>query len=472
MSNEIMNFDLTESTGSIIKVIGVGGGGGNAVNHMYHQGIRDVDFMVCNTDAQALINSPVPYKVQLGSSLTEGRGAGNKPETGRDSAIENIEDVKKILRGNTKMVFITAGMGGGTGTGGAPVIAAAAKELGILTVGIVTIPFRNEGRRRIKQAVEGIAAMESHVDSLLVINNERIREMYGDSKISDAFAKADNILTTAAKGIAEIITVPGYINVDFADVETVMRNSGVALMGTGIASGVNRAVIAVEEALNSPLLNNNDIMGAKNILLNITSGKEEITMDEIGDITDFVQEKAGNAADLIWGNGVDESLGDKISVTIIATGFSTSSIPEMVINRNQEKTYHTLLDDGAQDIPKAKPEVKSSVENELYGVKNVKQRTFEFEVNAGGYDEFEELYGNNQKKTTGGELTEPVDFTQTSEETVDELENIPAYRRKSSGFFGLKKKVDEKNTRYSNSPDENNNVILRDNNSYLHDNVD
>jgi len=256
MSNEIMNFDLALNTGSIIKVIGVGGGGGNAVNHMYHQGIRDVDFMVCNTDAQALINSPVPYKVQLGSSLTEGRGAGNKPETGREAAIENIEDVKKVLGNNTKMVFITAGMGGGTGTGGAPVIAQAAKELGILTVGIVTIPFRNEGRRRIKQA---------HVDSLLVINNERIREMYGDSKISDAFAKADNILTTAAKGIAEIITVPGYINVDFADVETVMRNSGVALMGTGIASGANRALIAVEEALNSPLLNNNDIMGARSL---------------------------------------------------------------------------------------------------------------------------------------------------------------------------------------------------------------
>jgi len=473
MSNEIMNFDLTVSSGSIIKVIGVGGGGGNAVNHMYHQGIRDVDFMVCNTDAQALINSPVPYKVQLGSSLTEGRGAGNKPETGRESAIENIEDVKKILRDNTKMVFITAGMGGGTGTGGAPVIAEAAKELGILTVGIVTIPFRNEGRRRIKQAVEGIAAMEAHVDSLLVINNERIREMYGDSKISDAFAKADNILTTAAKGIAEIITVPGYINVDFADVETVMRNSGVALMGTGIASGVNRAVIAVEEALNSPLLNNNDIMGAKNILLNITSGKEEITMDEIGDITDFVQEKAGNSADLIWGNGVDEALGDKISVTIIATGFSTSSIPEMVINKNQEKTYHTLAEDGGEVIAKPRTEVKTSVENELYGAKsNAKQKTFEFEINTGGYDEFEELYGNHQKKSTESELTEPVDFTQTSEEAVDELENIPAYRRKNSGFFGLKKKVDEKISRFSISQDENNNVILRDNNSYLHDNVD
>ena len=474
MSNEIMNFDLAASSGSIIKVIGVGGGGGNAVNHMYYQGIRDVDFMVCNTDAQALKNSPVPYKVQLGSSLTEGRGAGNKPETGRDSAIENIEDVKQVLRNNTKMVFITAGMGGGTGTGGAPVIAQAARELGILTVGIVTIPFRNEGRRRIKQAVEGIAAMEAHVDSLLVINNERIREMYGDSKISDAFAKADNILTTAAKGIAEIITVPGYINVDFADVETVMRNSGVALMGTGIASGANRAVIAVEQALNSPLLNNNDIMGARNILLNITSGIEEITMDEIGDITDFVQEKAGNSADLIWGNGVDESLGDKISVTIIATGFSTSSIPEMVINQNHEKTYHTLQDDASDIIPKVKTktETKISMENDLYHSKNVKQKTFEFEINTVGYDEFEELYGNNNSKKEYNAETVPVDFTQTSEETVDELENIPAYRRKNSKLFSFKKKVDEKFSRFSISPDENNEVVLRDNNSYLHDNVD
>jgi len=469
MANEIMNFDLTLNSGSIIKVIGVGGGGGNAVNHMYHQGIRDV---VCNTDAQALINSPVPYKVQLGSSLTEGRGAGNKPETGRDSAIENIEDVKKILSNNTKMVFITAGMGGGTGTGGAPVIAQAARELGILTVGIVTIPFRNEGRRRIKQAIEGITAMEAHVDSLLVINNERIREMYGDSRISDAFAKADNILTTAAKGIAEIITVPGYINVDFADVETVMRNSGVALMGTGIASGVNRAVVAVEEALNSPLLNNNDIMGARNILLNITSGIDEITMDEIGDITDYVQEKAGNSADLIWGNGVDEALGDRISVTIIATGFSTSSIPEMVINRPHEKTYHTLQEDGADAMQFGKATVKSSIENELYGAKTVKQKTFEFEINAGGGDEFEELYGHNPKNDPEGTPAEPVDYTQTSEETVNELENIPAYRRKNSSFFGFKKKVDEKISRFSIAPGENNNVVLRDNNSYLHDNVD
>jgi len=472
MSNEIMNFDIASNSGSIIKVIGVGGGGGNAVNHMYHQGIRDVDFMVCNTDSQALVNSPVPFKVQLGSSLTEGRGAGNKPETGRDAAIENIEDVKKILGSNTKMVFITAGMGGGTGTGGAPVIAQAAKELGILTVGIVTIPFRNEGRRRIKQAIDGIAAMEIHVDSLLVINNERIREMYGDFKISDAFAKADNILATAAKGIAEIITVPGYINVDFADVETVMRNSGVALMGTGVASGVNRALIAVEEALNSPLLNNNDILGARNILLNITSGSEEITMDEIGEITDFIQEKAGNSADLIWGNGVDEELGDKISVTIIATGFSTSSIPEMAMNQNQEKTYHTLSDEVLENKSAMKSEVKSSVENELYGSKNVKQKTFEFEINTSVFDEFEELYGNHPKKENYNQLNEPVDFTQTTEEAVDELENIPAYRRKNLRFSGFKKKVEEKFSRFSISPDENNDVILRDNNSYLHDNVD
>ena len=465
----ILDFGEPEKENSIIKVIGVGGGGGNAVNHMYREGIHDVSFVLCNTDNQALNDSPVPVHLQLGK---EGLGAGNKPAKARQAAEETLEDIKNMLNDGTKMAFITAGMGGGTGTGGAPVIAQAARELGILTVGIVTIPFRNEGRRRIKQAVEGIAAMETHVDSLLVINNERIREMYGDSKISDAFAKADNILTTAAKGIAEIITVPGYINVDFADVETVMRNSGVALMGTGVASGVNRAVIAVEEALNSPLLNNNDIMGARNILLNITSGVEEITMDEIGDITDFVQEKAGNSADLIWGNGVDESLGDKISVTIIATGFSTSSIPEMVINQNQEKTYHTLQDDATDFIPKTKKETKVSMENELYGSKNVKQKTFEFEINAGGYDEFEELYGNPQGKKDYNVASEPVDFSQTSEEAVDELENIPAYRRKNSKFFSFKKKVDEKFSRFSISPDENNNVVLRDNNSYLHDNVD
>ena len=273
---DLIHFDLHKHKSSIIKVIGVGGGGSNAVNHMFKQGIKDVDFMVCNTDAQALINSPVPIKIQLGNSLTEGRGAGNKPDVGRQSAIENLQDVIDILAGNTKMVFITAGMGGGTGTGAAPVIAKTAKEMGILTVAIVTMPFKFEGQTRINQAIEGINEIKNYVDSLLVIHNEKLREMFGDLKLSDAFTRADNVLTTAARGIAEIITVHGYINVDFADVQTIMTNSGVAIMGSAIADGENRALEAIQEALNSPLLNNNDIRGDKNILLNITSGEDEV----------------------------------------------------------------------------------------------------------------------------------------------------------------------------------------------------
>ncbi len=472
MSSDIMNFDLEKSSGAIIKVIGVGGGGGNAVNHMYHQGIKDVGFMVCNTDAQALQNSPIPLKVQLGASLTEGRGAGNKPEIGREAAIENINDVKNTIEGTTKMVFITAGMGGGTGTGAAPVIAEACKDLNILTVGIVTLPFRNEGRRRIKQAIDGIAEMESHVDSLLVINNERIREMYGDFKISEAFAKADNVLATAAKGIAEIITVPGYINVDFADVETVMRKSGVALMGSAKAEGEDRALKAVEEALNSPLLNNNDIKGAQNILLNITSGKEEVTMDEIGQITDYIQSKAGHDADLIWGNGIDEALGDEISVTVIATGFSVSSIPEMMAARKTEKTYHTLVDEVQPktaptpvSTPKSRPDSGDSFAT------RVDQRTFEFEVGTSSHDEFEELYGKS-KLNEFDDFNVKMDFSTSTDEMVDELENIPAYRRKKMNISDVRKKFEEKLSRFSLSPDEEDKTILRDNNSYLHDNVD
>ena len=473
MTNDIMNFNLDRNSGAIIKVIGVGGGGGNAVNHMHAQGIKDVDFMICNTDSQALANSMIPIKIQLGSSLTEGRGAGNKPEIGRDAAIENIDDVKKVLAENTKMVFITAGMGGGTGTGGAPVIAEAARELNILTVGIVTLPFRNEGRRRIKQAIDGIAAMEKHVDSLLVINNERIREMYGDSTISEAFAKADNVLTIAAKGIAEIITVPGYINVDFADVQTVMQNSGVAIMGSAKAEGENRAVKAIEEALNSPLLNNNNIDGAKNILLNITSGKREVTMDEIGDITDYVQDKAGNEADLIWGNGVDETLDDEISVTVIATGFSTSSIPEMVAAKQPEKTYHTLVDEPVQKMPVTRSVTKEKTETVKYTEQQTKQQTFEFEINSGEPDEFDNLYGKrNVQAEPEPNVSVKVDYAESPDEMVDELENIPAYRRKKIKLKGLQKKFEQKLSRFSLSPDEDNNIVLRDNNSYLHDNVD
>ena len=304
MSEELINFELPVNKSREIKVIGIGGGGSNAVNHMFKQGIKDVDFIVCNTDAQALVSSPIPVRIQLGESLTEGRGAGNKPEIGRQAAIENLQDVIEAMEGNTKMVFITAGMGGGTGTGAAPVIAKATKELGILTVGIVTIPFRFEGQQRINQAIEGINQLEEHVDSLLVINNEKLREIYGDLKLSEAFAKADDILSMAARGIAEIITVPGYINVDFADVETVMKESGVAILGSGTATGEGRAVKAIETALNSPLLNNNDITGADNILLNITSGENEISMDEVGEITDYINHSASRNATIIWGTGV------------------------------------------------------------------------------------------------------------------------------------------------------------------------
>jgi cell division protein FtsZ len=319
-----MKFEMLKDKSSIIKVIGVGGGGGNAVNHMYRQGITGVDFIICNTDAQALEFSPIPNKVQLGSSLTEGMGAGSIPEVGKNSAIENIDDIKAMLGSTTKMLFITAGMGGGTGTGASPIIAQAAKELDILTVAIITTPFAFEGKRRKMQADDGLDELKKYVDSYLVISNDRLREIFGNLTLGSAFAQADDILTTAAKGIAEIITVPGYINVDFKDVRTVMKDSGVSIMGSYAAEGENRALAAVEGALASPLLKDNEIEGARYILLNISSGVREVTMDEVTIITDFIQDKAGLSADLIWGNCIDESLEDKLSVTIIATGFQTT----------------------------------------------------------------------------------------------------------------------------------------------------
>lgn len=319
-----IQFEMLKEQSSIIKVIGVGGGGGNAVNHMYKQGISGVDFIVCNTDAQALELSPIPNKVQLGMSLTEGMGAGADPDVGENSAIESIDDIKRMLGTNTKMLFITAGMGGGTGTGASPVLAKAAKELGILTVAIITTPFTFEGKRRRSQAEEGLSELRKYVDSYLVISNDRLREIFGNLTMTAAFAKADDILTTAAKGIAEIITIPGYVNVDFKDVRTVMNDSGVAIMGNAVAEGEDRAIKAVEGALASPLLKDNEIEGARYILLNITSGLKEVTMDEVAIITDYIQEKAGLSADLIWGNCIDENFGEELSVTIIATGFQTS----------------------------------------------------------------------------------------------------------------------------------------------------
>jgi len=347
MSEDILNFNCEPNIAANIKVIGVGGGGGNAVNYMFQKGIADVGFIICNTDGQALKNSPVPIKVQLGESLTMGRGAGNQPELGEQAAIENIEDVKAILSDNTNMAFITAGMGGGTGTGAAPVIAKVCRELNILTIAVVTVPSRSEGRKRYEQALKGVENIREHVDSLLVINNEKIRDIYGNLPASQAFAKADEILTTAVKGVAEIITLPGNINIDFADVHTVMSGSKVFIMGTGYAEGENRAILAAKSALESPLLDSNDIYGTQDILLNITSGNNEITIGEIGEIIEFLQEKAGSDANIIWGNGYDKTLGDKISVTIIATGFKVnpSAIlqnfdkePEQYFNLNQIET--------------------------------------------------------------------------------------------------------------------------------------
>ena len=326
MVDGFINFNLNEKTPTIIKVIGVGGGGGNAVEYMYEKGICDVDFVICNTDYQALRNSPIPCKIQLGKELTAGHGAGNNHAMGEKSAQENLADIEAILKKDTRMAFITAAMGGGTGTGAAPVIARLSKDMGILTVGIVSVPARFEGPKRLDQARDGLRRLKDHVDCLIVIDNEKIKSIYGSQTISQAFAKANDVLNIAAKGIAEIITLPGYINVDFADVRTVMTDSGVAIMGAAQASGEDRAIRAITEALESPLLNNNDILGAKDILLNITSGTDEITMDEMSQITSHIIRKVGNNAAVIWGVGTDPDLGDAVSVTIIATGFPTGDI--------------------------------------------------------------------------------------------------------------------------------------------------
>lgn len=351
MIDELFNFGLERANSSIIKVIGVGGGGCNAVKNMFEEGIEGVNFMVCNTDAQAMQNNPVPIRIQLGVTLTGGRGAGNLPEQGEQAAIENLDDIREMLEGTTKMVFITAGMGGGTGTGAAPVIARLARELDILTIAVVTIPSRSEGKRRFDQALEGVEKLREHVDSMLVISNEKLHKIYGNLPASQAFKKADNIITTAVKGVAEIITLHGNINIDFADVSTVMAGSEVFIMGTGLAEGPNRAMNAVRQALESPLLDSSSIRGTKDILLNIISGTEEITMSEIGEIIDYLQDEAGQDATIIWGNGTDPKLGDQISVTIIATGFDINPNRlfqppvEMVELQSEEFGFEINLED-------------------------------------------------------------------------------------------------------------------------------
>lgn len=339
-----ISFDLPKNQSNVIKVIGVGGGGSNAINHMFQQGIKGVDFVVCNTDAQALQNSPVPNKIQLGLSLTEGLGAGANPDVGQQSAIESMEAIEKMLDTNTKMLFITAGMGGGTGTGAAPVIAQLAKERDILTVGIVTIPFQFEGKIRSEQAMIGVEKLRKQVDSLIVINNNKLREVYGNLGFKAGFSKADEVLATASRGIAEVITHHYTQNIDLRDAKTVLANSGTAIMGSAIASGEDRAKEAIKNALDSPLLNDNKISGAKNVLLLIVSGTSEITLDEIGEINDFIQTEAGHNANIIMGVGEDETLADGVAVTIIATGFNVEQQAD-IVNTEPKKIIHSLEDE-------------------------------------------------------------------------------------------------------------------------------
>jgi cell division protein FtsZ len=360
-----ITFDLPKNQSNVIKVIGVGGGGSNAINHMFHQGIKGVDFVICNTDAQALENSTVPIKIQLGVGLTEGLGAGANPEVGENAAIESEMDIKKMLGTNTKMIFITAGMGGGTGTGAAPVIAKMAREMDILVVGIVTIPFQFEGKMRNEQASKGVDRLRAQVDSLIVINNNKLREVYGNLGFKAGFSKADEVLATASRGIAEVITHHYTQNIDLRDAKTVLSKSGTAIMGSSTASGTNRAHEAISKALDSPLLNDNKITGAKNVLLLIVSGGDEITIDEIGEINDHIQGEAGNSANIIMGVGEDESLGDAISVTIIATGFNVEQQNE-IVNVESKKIIHTL-----EEEQKAEQDLMPEAEVEMPNVTKV-----------------------------------------------------------------------------------------------------
>lgn len=473
-----MKFNLPEDSNPIIKVIGVGGGGSNAVNYMYKKGIEGVDFAICNTDNQAMNLSAVQNKIQLGPSLTEGRGAGSKPMIGRESCLESIEDVMQFVKDGTKMLFVTAGMGGGTGTGAAPVIAKAAKEMDILTVAIVTVPFTFEGRRRMKQAVEGLEELQKNVDTLIVISNDKLRKIHGNLQLSEAFSKADDILMTAAKGIAEIITVPGYVNVDFEDVNTVMRNSGVAVMGTASMEGEDRAIRAVEAALQSPLLEDSDIKGAQHILLNITSGTKEVTMDEVFEITEYVQEEAGYGTDLIWGNCYDESLGEQISVTVVATGFETNKSDQQDVAAKQEpieKKVRVSLDDEASN----KTVSKSSM---LDNNQDNEEQVIEFQLSKNIPSENKPANKENIVPDTDSTGQEQESLEERRErlknlsiklnnpEVLNELESKPAYLRKGVSLDHVDHSSESKVSKWVITNDEE--PEIKDNNSFLHDNVD
>ena len=426
-----MQFALPKSSNNPIKVIGVGGGGSNAVNTMFEQGIKGVDFIVCNTDAQALDVSNVPLKVQLGSTLTSGQGAGSIPEVGKNAAIENLEDLTNLLGADTKMVFVTAGMGGGTGTGAGPVIAQACRDLGILTVGIVTIPFKFEGKKRSNQADSGLNNMRDSVDTLLVIRNDKLRELYGNQTLRKAFKNADQVLCIAAKGIAEVITRTGEINVDMNDVNTVMRQSGNAIMGSGMASGEGRSKYAVIAALESPLLNDNDITGAKHVLLNITVGNEEILMDEIMEITDYIQEAAGQNAEVIWGYAMDDQLEEDICITVIATGFEAHEVKtgseqiekkSIIYNLGDESNEVTEPVDCITSVDTTESDVERTINEEIddvqepFIVEDVKQDT---ELNL--EEQYSDLFGTSPE-TAEAEATDHIsDEKQEEEQGVDKF---------------------------------------------------
>ncbi len=511
-------FDLPSHHKSIIKVVGVGGGGSNAVNHMYSLGIRDVEFVVCNTDHQALESSAVPSKLQIGTNLTSGLGAGANPERGKNAAIESKEEIRDLLSQDTKMVFITAGMGGGTGTGAAPVIAQVASELDILTVGIVTAPFAFEGKKKMKAAEDGIKELKKYCDTVLVIMNDKLREIYGNLSISEAFGQADNVLTTAAKGIAEIITVPGYVNVDFEDVKTVMKGAGPAVMGSAKTIGDNRARRAAEEALNSPLLNQQDIYGAEKILLSIISGEEaELQMDELTDITDYIQEYAGDNAEVIFGHGVDSSLGENIRVTVIATGFGKVDEEGEYISKEEEAKRFDLLsqkeiddskkkgntsdfmfeiedesdkdrvEDWDYEFSSLKDEIKREVEEEEQRRKKPEQRSFEFDFTDGfDHDEEEEIHEDEvdiadafhaspsskqvrlaQERAEREAMFNNKKFDMPTEEFKERLD-VPAYERKKVKLQNVPHSSERNVSKYNLNEE---NQILG-NNKFLHDNVD
>jgi cell division protein FtsZ len=502
----------TNNLQSIIKVIGVGGGGSNAVNHMYKQGIKDVEFIVCNTDNQALSNSPIPHKLQIGANLTEGLGCGANPEVGKNAALESKEQIREMLIG-TKMLFVTAGMGGGTGTGAAPVIAKIAKDMDILTVGIVTAPFSFEGKKKMGQADLGLEALRQNCDTVIVILNDKLREIFGNLSIGQAFAQADNILTTAAKGIAEIITLAGYVNVDFQDVRTVMHNAGAAVMGSTETRGENRAKKAAEGALASPLLDNRDIMGAKRILLSIISGEEaELQMDELSEITQYIQDQAGEDAEMIFGHGVDPAVGDRIRVTVIATGFQSES--KIRLDRELEKKVHDLdrsqgwlfspdnsvnenTDFEVRKMTEVKPEAKEEkpAERELVftGPFNKVEEPPKDEdegedslLNDDDFDDATEKYGDQVLNEEGmlelrstkqrlqqqaKERQEKMKQTRKQEMTKEEFNEkwaLPAYLRRGVTMQDVPHSSQPFISKYNLNDDNN----ILGNNKFLHDNVD